>query len=78
MVSARLNAATSTGSELLAGTTTTLLEEVCSDTGSWVQVTSGALSAGHSVTLTLSNYEKSATAIYNNYTLFDNVQLNVN
>ena len=57
-----------------SGASTALLANTCTKTGQWVQVTSGALTAGDSVTLTLSNNGEVYQSNYN-YTLYDNVRL---
>ena len=66
--------ATATLRDNTTGTTTTVLSRTCTNTGSWVQVTS-AVTAGHSYTLTLishdDNYAGDPT-----YTLYDDVTLN--
>jgi hypothetical protein len=58
-----------------AGTSTTPLGKVCNNNNTWAQVTSSALTAGHSYTLTLvshdDNYAGDPT-----YTLFDDVVIN--
>ena len=65
--------ATATLKDNTAGTTTTMLPKVCTNTGAWVQ-NSANVTAGHSYTLTLishdDNYAGDAT-----YTLFDDVSL---
>jgi len=66
--------ATATLVDQTSGATTTLLAKTCTKTGQWVQVTSGALTAGDSVTLTLSNQGEVYQSDYG-YTLYDNVQL---
>jgi CheY-specific phosphatase CheX len=67
--------ATATLLDTVTNTTTTLLADTCTKTGMWVQVTSPALVAGDSVTLTFSNISEVFESDYN-YTLFDNVQVN--
>ena len=57
-----------------SGATATLLANTCTNSGQWVQVTSGALIPGDSVTLTLSTKGEVYQSDYN-YTLFDDVQL---
>ena len=57
-----------------AGTTATLLPKTCSNTGAWAQVTSGALTAGHSMTLTLSSQGDNFSGV-SNVTLYDDVSL---
>ena len=57
-----------------AGTTATLLPNTCAKTGQWVQVTSAALTAGHSMTLTLANQGEVFQTQYG-YTLYDDVSL---
>ena len=66
--------ATATLLDNTSGATTTLLPKTCAKTGQWVQVTSGALAAGDSVTLTLANQGEVYQSDYG-YTLYDNVQL---
>ena len=66
--------ATATLADVTDGTSATLLPNTCSKTGAWVQVTSAALTAGHSMTLTLSNQGEVYQTKYN-YTLFDNVKI---
>ncbi|WIG59096.1 MAG: Na-Ca exchanger/integrin-beta4 [Ktedonobacterales bacterium] len=65
--------ATVTLKDNTSNTTTTLLAKTCTNTGTWVKV-SGSVTAGHSVTLTLTshddNYAGDAT-----YTLYDDVAL---
>ncbi len=56
------------------GTTTTLLPKTCVNTGVWTQVTSAALTAGHSMTLTLSSQGENFAG-FSNYTLYDDVTL---
>ena len=70
----RYASASATLKDNTAGTTATLLPATCTKTGKWVQVTSGALTAGHSLTLTLANKGDVYKTFYN-YTLFDDVQL---
>ncbi|HEX9069977.1 MAG TPA: hypothetical protein VF807_14490 [Ktedonobacterales bacterium] len=65
--------ATATLKDNTTGTTTTLLAKTCSNTGSWVQV-SGAATAGHSVTLTLTSHDDNY-ATDPTYTLFDDVSV---
>ncbi|HEY0515068.1 MAG TPA: Ig-like domain-containing protein [Thermoanaerobaculia bacterium] len=53
--------ATATLTDNATSTTTTLLPKTCTTTGVWTQVTfNAAASAGHSVTLTLSNHDDNA------------------
>jgi hypothetical protein len=65
--------ATATLKDNIAGTTTTVLPRVCSNTGGWTQVTT-PVTAGHSYTLTLishdDDYQGDPT-----YTLYDDVTL---
>ncbi len=56
------------------GASATLLANTCTKTGQWVQITSGPLTPGDSVTLTLSTQSEVYQTDYN-YTLFDDVQL---
>ena len=57
-----------------ANTTATLLPKTCTNTGTWLQVTSGALTAGHSMTLTLSSQGDNFSGV-SNVTLYDDVTL---
>ena len=66
--------ATATLADVTAGTTATLLPKTCTKTGQWVKVTSGALTASHRMTLTLSNQGEVYRTNYG-YTLYDDVQL---
>ena len=63
--------ATATLRDNTTGTTTTVLQRVCTNNNTWVQ-TSAAITAGHNYTLTLishdDNYAGDAT-----YTVFDDV-----
>jgi hypothetical protein len=56
-----------------AGTTATLLAHVCTAAGAWTQVT-GAVSAGHSYTLTLTSHDDNYAGDPT-YTLYDDVTL---
>lgn len=67
--------ATATLHDLTAGASSTLLPDTCTKTGQWVQVTSGALTAGHTVSLTLANQGEVYFSDYG-YTLYDDVTLN--
>lgn len=55
--------------------TTTLLPKTCATNAVWVQVTSGTLVAGHSVTLTLTSHDDNY-ASDPSYTYFDDVVFN--
>lgn len=55
--------------------TTTLLPKTCATNASWVQVTSAAQTAGHSVTLTLTSHDDNY-ASDPSYTYFDDVTFN--
>ncbi|HEX8996664.1 MAG TPA: hypothetical protein VF812_11585 [Ktedonobacterales bacterium] len=65
--------ATATLKDNTTGTTTTPLAKTCSNTGAWSQVTAG-VTAGHSVTLTLTSHDDNYSADPT-YTLFDDVAL---
>jgi hypothetical protein len=54
-----------------SGTTTTMLANTCSNSGSWVQA-SASVTGGHSVTLTLSNHDDNYSGDPT-YTLYDTV-----
>jgi len=69
--------ATATLADSTAGTTATLLPNTCTLTGTWVKVTSAALTAGHAMLLTLTNKSESFNTDYN-FTLFDDVVLTPN
>ena len=66
--------ATATLADNTAGTSATLLPKTCTRTGKWAQITSGALPAGHSMTLTLASKSEVYKTSFN-YTLFDDVQV---
>ena len=66
--------ATATLKDNTAATSTILLSDTCSKTGTWAQVTSAALTAGHSYTLTLANHDDNYSADPT-YTLYDDVVL---
>lgn len=63
--------ATATLKDNTSGTTTTLLAKTCTNSGTWVQATT-SVTAGHSVTLTLSNHDDN-NAGDPTYTLYDDV-----
>ncbi len=63
--------ATATLIDNSTGTTSTILAKTCTNTGSWVQV-STALTGSHEYTLTLLNHDDGA-ATNNTYTYFDDV-----
>ena len=65
--------ATATVKDNVTGTTTTVLAKTCTTTPVWAQVTwNAAASAGHSVTLTLSNHDDNYAGDAT-YTYFDDV-----
>ena len=65
--------ATATLVDNTASVTTTVLPKTCTNTATWVQV-STAVTAGHSYTLKLTNHDNnSRTSGRNTYTLFDDV-----
>jgi hypothetical protein len=66
--------ASATLADVTAGTSATLLPNICTKTGQWAQVTSAALTPGHSMTLTLLSKGQVYKTQYN-YTLFDAVQI---
>ena len=63
--------ATATLRDNTSGTTTTVLAKTCTNSGAWVQA-SASVTAGHSVTLTLSNHDDN-NAGDPTYTLYDDV-----
>jgi len=63
--------ATATLKDNTTGTTTTLLAHTCTNNATWVHV-SGAATAGHSVTLTLTSHDDNYAGDPT-YTLFDDV-----
>jgi hypothetical protein len=63
--------ATATLKDNTTNTTTTMLGKTCTNTGAWVQVSSG-VTAGHSVTLTLTSHDDNYAGDPT-YTLFDDV-----
>ncbi|HET9110649.1 MAG TPA: hypothetical protein VFN78_07485 [Ktedonobacterales bacterium] len=63
--------ATATLKDNTTGTTTTMLAKTCTNTGAWSQVSS-AVTAGHSVTLTLTSHDDNYSGDPT-YTLFDDV-----
>ena len=63
--------ATATLKDNTTGTTTTMLAKTCTNTGAWSQVSS-AVTAGHSVTLTLTSHDDNYAGDPT-YTLFDDV-----
>ena len=63
--------ATATLKDNTSNTTTTLLAKTCTNNGTWVHV-SGAATAGHSVTLTLTSHDDNYAGDPT-YTLFDDV-----
>ncbi len=65
--------ATATLVDNTASTTTTVLPNTCTNTGTWVQV-SAAVTAGHSYTLKLTNHDNNLRGSgRNTYTVFDDV-----
>jgi len=66
--------ASATLKDTTANTTATLLSNTCTNSGTWVKVTSGALTAGHGYTLTLSNHDDNYSGDPT-YTLYDDVTL---
>jgi hypothetical protein len=65
--------ATATVKDNVSGTTTTVLAKTCTTTGVWTQVNwNAAASAGHSVTLTLSNHDDNYAGDAT-YTYYDDV-----
>jgi pseudomonalisin len=67
--------ATATVKDNVTGTTTTILAKTCTTTAVWTQVNwNAAASAGHSVTLTLSNHDDNYAGDAT-YTYFDDVTL---
>jgi hypothetical protein len=64
--------ATATLTDNTAKKSSTLLPKTCTNSGQWVQVTSAALTGGHTVTLKLSSQGDAYKTQYN-YTLFDDV-----
>jgi hypothetical protein len=65
--------ATATLKDNTSGTSTTLLANTCTNSGAWVQV-NAALTAGHSVTLTLTSHDDDYAGDPT-YTLYDDVAL---
>ena len=65
--------ATATLKDNTTGTTTTLLAKTCSNTATWAQA-SAAVTAGHSVTLTLSNHDDNLAGDPT-YTFYDDVAI---
>ena len=65
--------ATATLKDNTTGTTTTMLAKTCSNTATWVQA-SAAATAGHSVTLTLSNHDDNYSGDPT-YTFYDDVAI---
>ncbi|HZC06672.1 MAG TPA: hypothetical protein VE338_13635, partial [Ktedonobacterales bacterium] len=63
--------ATATLKDNTSNTTTTMLAKTCTNTGAWVQISS-AVTAGHSVTLTLTSHDDNYSGDPT-YTLFDDV-----
>ena len=63
--------ATATLKDNTSNTTTTMLAKTCSNTGAWAQASS-AVTAGHSVTLTLTSHDDNYSGDPT-YTLFDDV-----
>ena len=67
--------ATATLKDNATGVTTTVLAKTCSNTGAWAQSSASvASSAGHSVTLTLSNHDDNYAGDAT-YTLYDDVNV---
>jgi serine protease len=65
--------ATATLVDNTTSVSTTVLPQTCTNTGTWVQVSSG-VTAGHSYTLKLTNHDNnSRTSGRNTYTVFDDV-----
>ncbi|MFI5274320.1 MAG: hypothetical protein ACHQ4H_14900, partial [Ktedonobacterales bacterium] len=63
--------ATATLKDNTTGITTTVLAQTCTNTGTWVKVSTG-VTAGHSVTLTLISHDDNYTGDPT-YTRFDDV-----
>ncbi len=66
--------ASATLADTTAGTTATLLSNTCTNSGAWVKVTSGALTAGHNYTIKLANHDDNYAGDVT-YTLYDDVTL---
>ena len=66
--------ATATLTDITASGTATLLAKTCTNSGAWVQA-SGAVTAGHTYTLTLTSHDDNY-ATDPTYTLYDDVTLN--
>ncbi len=66
--------ATATLKDNTSNTTSTPLGKTCSNTGAWTSVSAGALTAGHSYTLTLTSHDDNYSGDPT-YTLFDDVAI---